>query len=199
MEIYSIDICGSLQGCPRAIGDCQQLAQLLDKVFRDLDFGTERLRQLGGKFKQHHVFKVAIAGCANSCSQPQIKDFAFIAKSLPQINRDKCTACGLCYQSCREKGMELEGNSLSLVEGNCLGCGDCIHVCPQGALTLGKPVWRLLMGGKLGRHPQLAQEIGEVDNEKGAEILKEALNLVLSAPYPQLRFGDLMKAHKFII
>ncbi|MFZ7101688.1 MAG: 4Fe-4S ferredoxin [Peptococcaceae bacterium] len=195
MELYRIETCGSVRGCPQAVADCREITELIEEVFGEVDFISRRLKQLGGEFKQHQIFRAALAGCPNCCSQPQIKDFALIAKSLPRFEGQKCTSCGRCCEVCRERSLRLESGSLVVQKKLCLGCGECCRVCSQGALTPDRPVWRLQLGGKLGRHPRLAREIGEVNTTQGIKILKEVLNLILADEDPRIRFGDLINKH----
>lgn len=59
--------------------------------------------------------------------------------SLPSIELDYCTGCGLCTRVCK-------GETLSLIDGQvrinpdsqlgCVGCGQCMMVCPAGCLTV---------------------------------------------------------------
>ncbi len=41
----------------------------------------------------------------------------------------------------------------------CLGCADCARICAHGALETSAVGYRVLAGGKLGRHPRLAAEL----------------------------------------
>ncbi len=49
------------------------------------------------------------------------------------IDKEKCSECGICRDSCRFGAIseQLEVNRLS-----CEGCGVCFHVCPEGAVNL---------------------------------------------------------------
>jgi dissimilatory sulfite reductase (desulfoviridin) alpha/beta subunit len=38
-------------------------------------------------------------------------------------------------------------------------CGKCVKVCPSGAMEEAEKGWRIMVGGKLGRHPQLGREL----------------------------------------
>jgi dissimilatory sulfite reductase (desulfoviridin) alpha/beta subunit len=38
-------------------------------------------------------------------------------------------------------------------------CGKCISACPSGVLCEDRKGWRIQVGGKLGRHPQLGKEL----------------------------------------
>jgi dissimilatory sulfite reductase (desulfoviridin) alpha/beta subunit len=166
---------------------------MIEKTFAEINFHSKRRKQLGSGFKEHHVFKVCLAGCANCCSQPQIKDFGLIAKALPEFNNKSCNFCGACCKACKELGLKIDRDTLIFDKEKCLGCGDCWRVCPNNAIKPTTVVWRLLLGGKLGRHPQLTQEITEVDEKEVLEHLRKSLKLVLEADNPKKRFADLLK------
>lgn len=73
-----------------------------------------------------------------------------INKTHPFIvrNPDKCILCGLCYRTCEEvmgiTALGLKGRgfdsvvipefNLPLNESSCISCGQCVDVCPTGAL-----------------------------------------------------------------
>ncbi len=59
------------------------------------------------------------------------------------------------------KNMEEEGRPL-LEASRCLTCGQCVRVCPTGTLSEGKKGYRILVGGKLGRHPRLGEELPRI-------------------------------------
>jgi formate dehydrogenase major subunit len=64
------------------------------------------------------------------------------------VNLDACIACGLCERACREVqvndviGMAFRGHDARPVfdlgdpmgRSTCVGCGECVQVCPTGAL-----------------------------------------------------------------
>jgi electron transfer flavoprotein alpha subunit/NAD-dependent dihydropyrimidine dehydrogenase PreA subunit len=55
-----------------------------------------------------------------------------------KIIKDKCTGCGLCYESCPNDAIEFDENDLPTITENCTLCGICIDECNQGALVLEK-------------------------------------------------------------
>jgi formate dehydrogenase major subunit len=87
---------------------------------------------------------------------------------LIEINPDKCTLCGLCVRICDEivgagvlglvhRGFETVVKpefGLPLQETGCLSCGECVAVCPTGALTDHYPL-RKQVSLKLAERPSL--------------------------------------------
>ncbi|MFZ5945516.1 MAG: 4Fe-4S binding protein [Bacillota bacterium] len=193
METYRIECCRSREGCRRAVVKPNDLIGQIQDLLIKADFEKRRNEQFPNGFKQHNIFKITLAGCANSCSQPQIKDFALIAKVLPQFNKQLCNFCGLCVKTCKENCLKITDQRLHFMQEGCLGCGDCIRACPSNAIFAKEPVWRLLLGGKLGRHPQLAMEIKDVNQEEALKSLNQVIELLLNAENPHERFGEIIK------
>jgi len=57
----------------------------------------------------------------------------------PQIDRNKCTNCGLCANNCRFNALSISKNILKFNYFLCEGCGVCELICPNNAIAL-KPV-----------------------------------------------------------
>ncbi|HPW67915.1 MAG: ATP-binding protein [Desulfomonilia bacterium] len=53
------------------------------------------------------------------------------------LDKDACTACGLCADICPVKALGSgDGDTMLLDADACIGCGLCGSVCPVGAVTL---------------------------------------------------------------
>lgn len=61
-----------------------------------------------------------------------------IAKSglTAEVERDKCSGCGICVGRCVFKARKLEDGKSVVVKENCFGCGLCTTTCPTGASRL---------------------------------------------------------------
>lgn len=152
---YEVAICATR--CPLNLAETASLAEYMRETLEAHNLPGHFQARVRGPVLSHHRFKVALAGCPNACSEPQIKDFAVIAAVELATAPELCTGCGACLKACREGalGVEEEGPRLDLER--CLGCGLCARACATGALTVARAGYRVLVGGKLGRHPQLAQ------------------------------------------
>jgi len=53
-----------------------------------------------------------------------------------KVIKEKCTGCGLCYESCPNDAIDFDENDLPLFNDKCTLCKICIDECPQGALIL---------------------------------------------------------------
>ena len=93
---------------------------------------------------------------------------------------------------CAEKALRRE-DSIRLDQSRCLGCAACARVCPEKALQVRKTGYRVLLGGKLGRHPRLAHELGVFSLPQALEILGNTLKTLMEHGRPGLRLGELIE------
>lgn len=82
---------------------------------------------------------------------------------LPEVDEEKCTACGACSKACPRKIIEIrpkgKNNRRVVVmcvnkdkgavankacKASCIGCGKCVKVCPFEAITL-EIIWHTLI------------------------------------------------------
>lgn len=189
-DMYAIERC---RNCPNSLLDLEQTAALVKEVFDGTDFNRRQKERLQTDRPMHHqIFRVAIAGCPNSCSQPQIKDLGIQGQLIPRAG-EGCTLCGECVQACPDGAVTLTENGPDINRDICLNCGICVSKCPSGALLAAETGFRLLAGGKLGRRPRLATpEPDMADERQVKEFLRRTLELLLQKGKPGERLGQLL-------
>lgn len=197
---FQLDACFGPSGCPNAIEPNQALMVKLEALLTKAQL-KEFLVSLGiTDLKFHHEFRVTMAECPNACSQPQIKDVGIIAACQPRLTDAECTLCEACVDACKENAITLgEGAGVPAIDmQGCVACGQCIPVCPTGTLVHGKKGYRVQLGGKLGRHPQLAREMpGIYDPDTVLQIVQACIDLIKSKSTKGERFGQLLKPQDF--
>lgn len=151
--------CRAETGCPRAVADVAGARDACEAALSGMQAGAILRAKADGPFREHHRLKVAVCGCPNQCSRPQIADVGFVGQRVPGLDLGACIACGLCVETCAEAALTFAGDTLEFCQERCEGCGMCITVCPTGALTVAEEGWRVLVGGRLGRHPRLAARV----------------------------------------
>ncbi len=60
-------------------------------------------------------------------------------RGQPAIDKNHCTACGLCAFVCPSLSITIKGNQPAINNANdlgCLSCGQCMSVCPTHAVTV---------------------------------------------------------------
>jgi dissimilatory sulfite reductase (desulfoviridin) alpha/beta subunit len=197
---YQIETCFGPSGCPnRAIISDQLVAQIEADVQKEDLLGFLK-RTVKGDLKFHHEFRITLADCPNACSQPQIKDIGIIGACQPVVTDASCSMCEACVESCKEDAIILDPEKeVPLIDDDlCLKCGKCIPACPTGTLTEGQKGYRVQIGGKLGRHPQLAKELpGIYDEHTVMKIVKDCLRLYKENSKHGERFGQILTPADF--
>lgn len=160
-----VKVCGGAAGCPLSLISDREIAGSLAGALGRAGLDGHLAGSIDGPVLFHHKFRVAVAGCPNSCSQPQIVDFGVIGQSRPGRGEDCCTGCGICVSTCKENSVSLQEGGPVFDYSRCLNCGQCIQACPAGAIREEKSGFRVLVGGKLGRHPRLAGTLLEMAGE----------------------------------
>ena len=52
------------------------------------------------------------------------------------VDKEKCTGCSECIESCPLESIELDGEVAKVDEDTCSDCGACVDVCPVEAITV---------------------------------------------------------------
>lgn len=190
---YQIESCFGSGGCPNRIETGMDLAAALEQELAGRDLKNFLKTRVGGPLKLHHEFRITLADCPNSCSRPQIVDVGLIAARRPQMTDSPCSGCGSCVAACQEKALSLGADAPIIDFVRCLACGHCITACPTGTLASGATGYRLLVGGKLGRHPQLGQELPGIYNpEATLAIVRQCVDHFMAHTTRGERFGEII-------
>jgi dissimilatory sulfite reductase (desulfoviridin) alpha/beta subunit len=173
----------------------------LEQLLKEADL-LEFLRQhVKGDLKYHHEFRVTISDCPNACSQPQIKDIGIVGASEPVICDEACTLCGACVDVCRDHAVCLDtAKEMPVIDrARCMQCGLCAKGCPTGTITDGQKGFRIMLGGKLGRHPRLGEELpGLFTEEEVLVIVKKCIDYYKTGSRNGARFAELYKTPQFL-
>lgn len=195
MNLYTIKKCFE---CPNRLVELDRLEDALRAVMEKSNFDTRLGARIDRTRPLHHqLFHVAIAGCPNSCSQPQIKDFGIQGQARPAVTGN-CDGCGMCVETCPEGAISLAGGKAEVDREACLNCGLCARACPGGAMQVERTGYRVLIGGKLGRHPRLATEmLALAGEEETAAALRRCVETFIDRGRPGERFGSLVERIDF--
>lgn len=164
---FRLEVCTRAGKCPNRAHryrECDETLQLAGKIrglLEKEDLAGFLRSRVKGPIRPHHAFSVSVSDCPNACSRPQIKDIGIIGAASPVITDNSCVMCGACEDACRERAVVVDAErGLPVIDPDrCISCGSCISVCPTGAIDAAVSGYRIMIGGKLGRHPRLATEL----------------------------------------
>ncbi len=192
---YQVEACFGGGRCPHRTAASEDLVERIERLMADADLLNFLKARVKGDLKFHHEFRISIADCPNACSQPQIKDVGIIAAATPVISDVPCSACGACAAVCKEAAVALSANGdIDGIDAQrCVHCGACIAACPTGSLSLKEKGYRVLIGGKLGRHPRLARELpGVHDAQTVLRMLGDFISFYKTHSTHGQRFAQLL-------
>jgi dissimilatory sulfite reductase (desulfoviridin) alpha/beta subunit len=192
---FQVETCFGPSGCPnRAITE-NGMGGRVERLLAGKDLKSFLKEKVKGPLKIHHEFRISISDCPNACSRPQIADIGLIGANRPEVSDSPCTGCGACVESCRENAVILKDiESVPHIDyTKCLSSGKCISACPSGTLRSVETGWRILIGGKLGRHPQLARELnGIFSSDQALLVIEKAIDFYMAHNLAGERFGEVI-------
>jgi len=191
---FRIETCFGPSGCPNRVLESDDLVRGLEGLLNEKDLRSFLLEKVGPNLKLHHEFRISLSDCPNACSRPQIADIGLIGCRRPIVGSKPCDGCQMCVLQCEENAIRVEGQLPVVEERKCLGCGKCIDICPTGALEEAKRGYRVLVGGKLGRHPKLATELPEVHaKEQVLDMVERIVQFYLKNSTKGERLGEIVE------
>ncbi|MDY0132948.1 MAG: sulfite reductase [Desulforegulaceae bacterium] len=189
---YSLEACFGEKNCKNAIKGSPDFLNKIESLLVKKDILSFLKKNSKGQIKFHQEFKISVSFCPNSCSRPQIAGIGLIAASKPVITKEPCIQCMECVKVCRERAVFFKQGSLIIDYGKCLYCSDCIKKCPTSTIAETKKGFRVLVGGKLGRHPRLGRDLGEIYSENQVlKIINSAADFMVSQKKGAKRFSDI--------
>jgi len=197
---YQIDTCFGPGGCPNRTVYSERLLERIEKLVAAEGLLPFLKHHVQGDLKYHHEFRITLAECPNACSQPQIKDVGIIGALVPGLTDEICTACEACVECCPDNCIHLDSDTErpEIDMDKCMFCGKCVGVCPTQTIQADKKGFRIQLGGKLGRHPQLAKELpGVYTEEKVLEIIHYCINFYKQNSQHGQRFAQIFKRSDF--
>jgi len=125
--------------------------------------------------------------------KPQIagRETAFL--TVPQLDPAKCDLCRACAALCQFKAISVLGQMVLTFPEMCHGCGGCLAVCPQQALTPGQRELGETLWGHAGRLAFMMgrSRVGEamspplmraVKNKLAQQFTDPATDVIIDAP-----------------
>jgi len=193
VEMVVVETChNELSNCPNVLIKTGEWKKAIEDWVRQSGV-SERLRKRikDDKILYHQKFRISISGCPNACSRPQIADLGITGFVRPEVDPAHCRFCGSCEEVCPDSAIEVKDAPPIFDRKACQGCTRCRDICPDKCISVSEPGARIMVGGKLGRHPRLAEVIGEVDESSQViKFLDRIVNDYIEKGEPGERFAD---------
>ncbi len=83
-----------------------------------------------------------ICNCCGCCCEALLAykklgcNLKMISNFVSEIDKEKCTACGICVKRCPVDAITIEDNKAKVDPHKCIGCGVCIKKCPSKTMTM---------------------------------------------------------------
>jgi MinD superfamily P-loop ATPase len=115
--------------------------------------------------------------------QPSIDGSATAHMPVPVVDERRCTHCGACSDLCQFKAISVIGELILTFPEMCHGCGGCIAVCPEQALSPGQRVLGEITWGEAGKAGFLMGRlrIGEAMSPPLMRLVKVKLERMIAA------------------
>jgi dissimilatory sulfite reductase (desulfoviridin) alpha/beta subunit len=191
---HRLETCFGQSGCPNRAVQSEGISASLEELLAGRNLKAFLRERVAGPLKMHHEFRVCLADCPNACSRPQIADVGIIGACVPAVSEEPCTLCGGCVEVCQEKAISLRDGAPEVDSAGCISCGQCIRACPTGTLKAKQEGYRIQVGGKLGRHPRLAEELpGIHEPALVLQIVGRCLDTYQAHCRKGERFGEILE------
>lgn len=115
---------------------------------------------------------------------PEISHEEKVYLEIPVVDESRCTLCRMCSDLCQFQAIKVMGDTLLTFPEMCHGCGGCLVICPEDALSPGR---REL--GTLSQGPAPGSEsfimgrlrVGEAMSPPLMKVIKNRLLTMLAA------------------
>lgn len=83
--------------------------------------------------------------------QPSIAGGTTAYMTIPVVDESRCTHCGACADICQFAAISVMGELILTFPEMCHGCGGCLAVCPEKALSPGRRELGEITWGRAGK------------------------------------------------
>lgn len=192
---YNVAVCRGVQGanCRFAIPAEDNLVMRIEEVVEATGWPAFLREKTIGPIPAHSRLKIAITACPNGCAKPQVADIGIIRASTPALDASQCNCCSLCYRACPDQAITMTDDGPVFASDMCMDCGLCVLKCRERAIHPAEEGYRIMLGGKLGRHPRLATYLeGTHSPDDVVSMVERVIRFYMEHYRKKLRLGTLM-------
>jgi len=141
-----------------------------------------------------HKFKIAVGGCPNNCTKPDLNDLGIVGQRIPSVDLDKCRGCKVCQieKNCPIHVAKLSDGKIDINPEECNHCGRCQGRCPFKAVYEEYTGYKVYVGGRWGKKVAQGQALSRIftSEEEVIEVVNRAIMLFHNEGLPGERFAD---------
>ncbi|MEG1802221.1 MAG: (4Fe-4S)-binding protein [Lachnospiraceae bacterium] len=141
-----------------------------------------------------HKFKIAVGGCPNNCTKPNLNDFGIVGQKIPLFDASKCKNCKVCAmeQACPMGAARVMNGVLSIQKDLCNNCGRCVTKCIFHGNDESILGFKVYIGGRWGKKTAQGKPLNRIftSEEELYEVLDKALLLFKEQGIDGERFAD---------
>lgn len=126
-----------------------------------------------------HKFKIAVGGCPNNCTKPDLNDVGVIGQRVPQPDISKCRGCKICQieKACPIKASKLISGKIMLDAEKCNHCGRCKNKCPFKVYENYTDGYNIYIGGRWGKQFSIGYSLEKIftNREEVLDTVEKAI------------------------
>lgn len=92
---------------------------------------------------------------------------------IPQVDEAACTYCGRCAEVCRYHAIAVLGRKTLIFPQLCHGCGSCMQMCPEGAISETLNVMGVLERGSTPSGVEFARGVLNIGEPMAVPIIRQ--------------------------
>ncbi len=175
-RVRNVVACPGAHECNYGIIPTYDLGEMIDREF----FGEDMPVKI----------KFGVTGCPNACARPQENDIGVMGVLKPAIYCNECVGCKTCTFVCPMKAIYMKDDRAEIDWDRCNLCGACVGICPQDLIREDWRGYRIFVGGKFGKQPQMGYMLTEVKTpEEVIRLSRKILDWSKENTMPGERFG----------
>ena len=164
-------------------------------------FGSIDTKSMAAKLDERYFrvdtpykVKMGVAGCPNNCGKAREADIGIMGSRIPQWEAADCVDCGACIKFCVNGAIRKEGDDYLRDESKCINCSACVGRCPKGSWKTQSVGYTVMIGGTLGKRPQLGIIAAEhlATEEEALAVVDRTMNFYKEHGQPRERLGHLI-------
>jgi MinD superfamily P-loop ATPase len=105
--------------------------------------------------------------------QPSFKQRKEVGILIPSVDEGRCTYCGRCAEVCQYNAIAVLGKKTLVFPQLCHGCGSCMALCPEHAITEQPDTMGVLEGGPARSGITFARGVLDIGEPMAVPVIRQ--------------------------